>query len=242
MGIVQLPYISNHTDLEIFQYEDDVSVRRIMPGDDFSRYDGIVIPGTKSTIGDLNFLENNGVAEKLKAYRGHLFGICGGYQMLGESLCDDNGVDGAAGCQKPGLGLLPVQTRFVTGKTVSQVEAVGIHPLLRTIAAKGYEIHLGRTEGGAPGYGPLWRSGGKEEGMASLDFRVGGSYLHNIFHNDGFRSFWLNLLRREKGLPEKAPLDTVSHKERQYERLAAAARKHLDIDYILELIAGSGKR
>ncbi len=78
--------------------------------------------------------------------------------------------------------------------------------------------------------------------MASLDFRIAGSYLHNIFHNDAFRTFWLNRIRAEKGLPEREPLDTVKFKDRQYDLLAKGAREHMDIDYILTLIAGSGKK
>ncbi len=164
LGVVHLPYISNHTDMEIFQYESDVSVRRIKATDDLDQYDGIIIPGTKSTIGDLSFIENNGIAEKLKSYRGHLFGICGGYQMLGETLYDETGVDIQIGYQKAGLGLLPINTRFLTDKSVSQVEAVGIHPGIRGMKAQGYEIHLGQSDGEREGFTPLGRSAVKKKG------------------------------------------------------------------------------
>ncbi len=242
LGVVHLPFISNHTDMEIFQYEEDVSVRRIKATDDLCQYDAIIVPGTKSTIGDLTFIENNGIAKKLKDYQGFIFGICGGYQMLGESLFDETGVDIAIGYEKEGLGLLPMKTRFLADKSVSQVEAVGLHPLIAGMKAEGYEIHLGQSEGDKEGYLPIWKIGGKSEGMADRNFHVGGSYLHNIFHNDEFRTFWLNLIRKKKGVAIRSPLNTMEFKDRQYDLLAAGAREHLDIDYILELIAGSGKK
>lgn len=241
LGVVHLPFISNHTDMEIFQYEDDVSVRRIRPTDDLSQYDGIIIPGTKSTIGDLTFIEKNGIAEKLKKYKGQLFGICGGYQMLGASLYDETGVDIEIGYEKEGLALLPVKTRFLADKSVSQVTAIGSHPLIAGMEAAGYEIHLGQSSGDHEGYTSIWKIGDKSEGVAALDFHVGGSYLHNIFHNDAFRTFWLNLIRGKKGLPLREPINTFEFKDKQYNLLAQQAKANLDMDYIVSLLDGSGK-
>lgn len=237
LGIVRLPYISNHTDMEIFQYEPDVNIRFV---DDFAAlesFDAIIIPGTKSTIGDLQHLEQSGLAARLRAYQGFVFGICGGYQMLGSQLIDEEGVDFQPGTIKEGLGLLPCITRFQAQKAVSQVQAVGCHPLTAEMAVAGYEIHLGSTELESAAVQPLWQlADGQPEGAATADLRRAGSYLHNVFHNDNFRTVWLNQIRRAKGLPERPLVDTQAQKEAQYRRLADYARQYLDIEYIMSII------
>lgn len=237
LGIVRLPYISNHTDMEIFQYEPDVNIRFV---DDFTAlesFDAIIIPGTKSTIGDLLHLEQSGLAARLRDYQGFVFGICGGYQMLGRQLIDEEGVDFQPGAVKEGLGLLPTTTRFQAKKAVSQVQAVGCHPLTAQMPVTGYEIHLGCTEIESAAVQPLWQlAEGLPEGAATADLRRAGSYLHNVFHNDNFRTVWLNQIRRAKGLPERPLVDTQAQKEAQYQRLADYARQYLDIDYIMSII------
>ncbi len=240
IGIAPLPFISNHTDMEIFQYESDVNIGFIDLRDETSldRYDAIIIPGTKSTIADLAYLEDRGIAEKLRAYRGRIFGICGGYQMMGEKLIDEEGVDFKPGYEKNGLGLLPLKTYFRSGKRVAQVDAEGIHPMTEGMTVSGYEIHLGRTRSTDENILPLWRIEGHHDGAADADLRRGGSYLHNIFHNDVFRNRWLNLIRADKGLPLRDVVDTEAIKEAQYEKLAAYTEKYLDMDYIMKLIEG----
>ncbi len=242
LGIVRLPYISNHTDMEIFQYEADVNIRFIDEKlANLDAFDAIIIPGTKSTIADLQHLESCGLADKLRRYQGFIFGICGGYQIMGQDLIDDDGVDFRPGSRQPGLGLLPVVTHFQGEKAVSQVTARGSHPLLLDMPVDGYEIHLGRTEIVAADVQPLWRlaadaASEHADGAATADLRRAGSYLHNVFHNDNFRTLWLNEIRRAKGLAERPLVDTQAQKEIQYERLAAYARKYLDIDYIMSII------
>lgn len=236
IGIVQLPYISNHTDMEIFQYEEDVNIGFIDEFSSLDKYDAIIIPGTKSTIGDLEYLENRGVAAKLKNYKGAIFGICGGYQIMGETLIDEEGVDYKPGYTKKALGLLPLTTYFQSQKEVGQVKATGLHPMVENIEVNGYEIHLGRTDKLNDSVLPLWSIEGHWDGVATQDFQRGGSYLHNIFHNDNFRSIWLNNIRRQKGLPERDMVDTVAYKESQYKKLAECAKEHLDMEYIMNLI------
>lgn len=237
LGIVRLPYISNHTDMEIFQYEPDVNIRFVDDFTELESFDAIIIPGTKSTIGDLQHLEQSGLAARLREYQGFIFGICGGYQMLGKQLIDEEGVDFQPGAVKEGLGLLPTTTRFQAKKAVSQVQAVGCHPLTAQMAVAGYEIHLGCTELESTAVQPLWQlAGGEPEGAATADLRRAGSYLHNVFHNDNFRTVWLNQIRRAKGLPERPLVDTQAQKEAQYQRLANYARQYLDIDYIMSII------
>lgn len=239
LGVVRLPYISNHTDLEIFRYEPDVDVQLVDAFSDLAGFDAIILPGTKSTIGDLQFLEQSGLAAKLRRFPGFIYGLCGGYQMLGELLIDENGVDYQPGFRQRGLGLLPIETSFQPQKHVRQQQAKGLHPLLSGVAALGYEIHLGESKITGDGALPLWEIEGRAEGAATPDLRVAGSYLHNAFHNDIFRNRWLNLIRRHSGLAELPPVDTAAKKDEQYARLAAYARQYLDIDYILRLIDGA---
>lgn len=236
IGIVRLPYISNHTDMEIFMYEDDVDIRFIDEFTSLDKFDAVIIPGTKSTIGDLEYLEKIGLAEKLKQYKGIMFGICGGYQIIGESLIDDEGIDFKPGYRKNGLGLLPLTTYFQKNKRVILTHATGVHPFVAGMEVDGYEIHLGRTEITDKRATYLWSIDGKMDGAATGDMRVAGSYLHNIFHNDSFRTAWLNMIRKEKGIPQRPVLDTVAYKETQYEKLADYASNYLDLDYIMALV------
>lgn len=242
IGIVRLPFISNHTDMEAFQYEKDVSVNFIDPNEDLSRYDGIILPGTKSTIADLEYLEEQRLDKKLKAFQGSIYGICGGYQIMGETLIDEEGIDFRPGYKKDGLGLLPVTTRFCPEKRVCAINAKGIHPLTEEMNVAGYEIHLGRTEATDQKFLPMWEIQGVADGYADKELHRGGSYIHNIFHNDNFRCLWLNQIRKEKGLPEKAPIDTAKQKQAQYNKLGEYMKQYLDMDYILELLEKRGNR
>ena len=238
IGIVRLPYISNHTDMEAFQYEDDVNIGFVDENSNFDRYDAIIIPGTKSTIGDLEYLEKRGIAQKIKEFKGRVFGICGGYQIMGEILIDEEGIDFKPGYEKEGLGLLPLKTYFHPKKRVCQVSATGVHPEVKDMEVRGYEIHLGRTERTSDRAEALWNIDGHDDGAADKDLRHGGSYLHNIFHNDDFRTAWLNRIRKEKGLPEREAVNTTALKEEQYRKLGEYTRKYLDMDYIMNLIEG----
>ncbi len=241
LGIVRLPYISNHTDMEIFQYEPDVNVRFVDENQSLAGFDAIILPGTKSTIADLRHLEQNGLADRLRAYPGYIFGICGGYQIMGRELIDEDGVDFAPGSRQQGLGLLPVITSFQSEKAVCQQQAKGCHPLLAGLTASGYEIHLGGSLIAGEDLGeavqPMWElADGRLDGAATADLRRAGSYLHNVFHNDNFRTLWLNEIRRAKGLAARPQVDTQAQKNAQYARLADYARQYLDIDYIMSII------
>ena len=236
IGVAELPFVSNYTDMEIFRCEPDLSVFPVNAENGPEGLDAVILPGTKSTIGDLRYLEKTGLAEKLKDFPGYIFGICGGYQIMGEELIDEEGVDLKPGTKAKGLSLLPLTTEFHASKRVTQSEGKGIHPLTEGLTVNGYEIHMGRSERTGETALPLWSVDGADEGLATADLRRGGSYLHNIFHNDEFRTMWLNLLRKEKGLPLGNVIDTAAAKEEQYEALAAHVEKHLDMDYIIDLI------
>jgi len=188
----------------------------------------VIIPGSKSTRGDLAFLRAQGWDIDLLAHRrrgGHVLGVCGGYQMLGRSVADPDGIEGPSG-ETAGLGLLDVTTVMTAQKSLSRVEA--IHADTRQ-AIDAYEIHIGHTEG-ADTARPFAFVGGVGEGAVSGDGRVHGSYLHGLFASDAFRSAFLARLgiaasaERYRGKVDSA-LDA----------LADHIETHLDVEGLLAL-------
>ncbi|MEO1472002.1 MAG: cobyric acid synthase, partial [Pseudomonadota bacterium] len=164
---------------------DMVEAGRALPGDAAV----VILPGTKSTRGDLAFLRAQGWDIDLAAHHrrgGRILGLCGGYQMLGRSIDDPQGIEGPAG-QTPGLGYLDVETVMAPDKTLTRV--TGRHAASGH-AVEGYEIHIGRTDG--PGRArPFLEIDGRPEGAVTPDGRVAGAYLHGLFTADAFRSAWL---------------------------------------------------
>ena len=245
IGVVRLPYISNHTDLEAFEFESDVDLMEVDVHTSLHRLDAVILPGTKSSVRDMQYLWESGMAERLIEFHkagGFLFGVCGGYQMLGQRIDDAYLRENDVLHEIAGLGLLPVVTTFEEEKTTVQSHGAGIHSMLSGIAVEGYEIHFGTTlrveEKGDEikrTFRPLFVLNGREDGMADPEFRVAGTYLHHIFHNDAFRTLWLNALRRSRAFPEKGIVDTTSVKEETYNALARQVEEHLDVDFLLKL-------
>ena len=185
-----LSRIANFDDLDPLEQEEGVRLTmlgpgRAIPGD----ADLVIIPGTKSTRGDLAFLRAQGWDIDLLAHvrrGGRVLGICGGYQMLGRVVRDPEGIEGPAG-ETEGLGLLDIETVMTPEKRLCETGAVHVGT---GAAFRGYEIHIGRTEG-ADRARPFARIDGVEEGATSPDGRIVGSYLHGMFRDDGFRAAWL---------------------------------------------------
>jgi len=185
-----LSRIANFDDLDPLALEPGVRLTmlgpgRAIPGD----ADLVILPGTKSTRADLAFLRAQGWDLDLLAHSrrgGHILGICGGYQMLGRTVADPDGVDGPPGTT-PGLGLLQVDTVMAGDKCLSRVQGVHLgsgQPL------QGYEMHMGRTCGEDQAR-PFATLAGGPEGAVSADGRVAGTYLHGMFATDAFRAAWL---------------------------------------------------
>jgi adenosylcobyric acid synthase len=185
-----LSRMANFDDLDPLKVEPGVSLVMLragqpIPGDASL----VIIPGSKSTRGDLAFLRAHGWDIDLAAHvrrGGHVLGICGGYQMLGRVVRDPEGFEGAAGADE-GLGLLDVETVMSADKRLTRVQAVHA---VSGLALQGYEIHIGRTEG-ADCARPFARVDGLDEGAISRDGRVTGSYLHGLFSDDAFRAAYL---------------------------------------------------
>jgi adenosylcobyric acid synthase len=229
IAFLALSRIANFDDLDPIKLEPDVDLVMVrageaIPGDTTL----VIIPGSKSTCGDLDFLRKQGWDIDLFAHirrGGHVLGLCGGYQMLGKSVSDPDGIEGAAG-ETPGLGLLDVTTMMTPEKSLTRVTAV--HAATRQ-PIEAYEIHIGRTEG-ADRARPFALVDGTPEGAISPDQRVQGTYLHGLFTSDAFRRAYLARL----GI---APANQ-SYGARVDDALNALAdhvEEHLDADGILAL-------
>jgi len=229
IAFLALSRIANFDDLDPLKLEPDVDLVMVRPGDAIPG-DAVlvIIPGSKSTRGDLAFLRQQGWDIDLLAHvrRGrHVLGLCGGYQMLGKSVADPDGIEGPAG-DTPGLGLLDVTTMMTPEKSLTRVSAV--HAETKH-AIEAYEIHIGRTEGHDRAR-PFARIDGAAEGAISTDGRVHGSYLHGLFTSDGFRRAFL------ARLGVSASNESYSAKvESALDALAEHIEKHLDVEGILAL-------
>lgn len=232
IAVIRLPRISNFTDFSPFERYESVSLRYIESVRELGAPDMILLPGTKSTIADLQWLRQSGLeAAILKASaRGTLiFGVCGGYQMLGQSVCDPEGVEAAGVTQIRGLGLLPVETVFHGEKVQAQTEGVfaGIQGMLsglNGLSYTGYEIHMGRSEKTLP---VLIRSG-----------NVFGTYVHGIFDAPGITDAILSAICRMRSIDPAAlgSFDLRDYKERQYNLLADTVRAGLDMDFVYRVL------
>lgn len=237
IAVVQLPYMSNFTDVNALALEPRTQMRFVAPGQPLGQPDMVLLPGTKNTMNALNALRTSGMDKQIcDAHRrgAFIFGICGGYQLLGRRLEDplhcESDVDAM-----DGLGLLNVSTRFYEEKTTRVSSAVD---RLFSLPVSGYEIHMGGTvlkDGVSPF---LQTDSGANDGAVSADGRVCGSYFHGIFDNGVFTRTYLNHIRtaRGKAAYEGELVDYRAFKESQYDALAEHVRAHLDMEKIYEIL------
>ena len=232
IAVIRLPRISNFTDFAPFERYANVSLRYVERVTDLHSPDMILIPGTKSTIADLKWLRQSGMeAAILKAASAGtpVFGICGGYQMLGRTVRDPDQVEAAGTTEIQGLGLLDMDTVFLGEKVQTQVSGTfegvtGLLSCLNGMDYTGYEIHMGRSQEKLP---PLQGTG-----------NVYGSYVHGIFDAPGVSDEILKALCAQKGLDFAAlgTFDLQEYKERQYDLLADAVRAGLDMELVYRVI------
>ncbi|RHW39452.1 cobyric acid synthase [Lysinibacillus yapensis] len=236
VAMIRLPHISNFTDVDPFYDEPGVGVRLVTNLHQLLTPDLLILPGTKNTVEDLNWLKHSGFAQAIQvlASRGtKIFGICGGYQMLGELLIDSEAVEGNGGIFE-GLGLLPIETTFVHQKQAVQTRGV----LMDGQQVSGYEIHLGRSKKTADIRSFIRLKDGRSDGAITENGQVIGTYLHGIFHNRLYTRKLINELRQQKGLPLLSE-DVKSDgelREEAYEMLDYHVRKHLDMENLYSLI------
>ncbi len=229
IAVIRLPRISNFTDFNPLEYLDGVSLRYVGSVAELGEPDLIILPGTKNTMGDLRFLRESGLEAKILRHAAAgkpVIGICGGYQMLGETLSDPDCVE--YGGEMAGLGLLPVSTVFAGKKTRTRVNGTlpqlgGIFSSLSGQPYEGYEIHMGIT--GA-------------DGIVTGCGNVYGTYLHGFFDREEVTKAVAGALFRQKGLDPDAvrAFDIAAYKEEQYDKLAAAVRSALDMEAVYRII------
>ncbi|MFA6155932.1 cobyric acid synthase [Mesorhizobium sp.] len=229
VAVPMLGRIANFDDLDPLKAEPQVEVVFVPPGKPLPADAGlVVIPGSKSTIGDLLKFRENGWDRDIAAHRkrgGHVVGICGGYQMLGRVVRDPHGIEGSV-TEAEGLGLLDVETVMEPEKTVRNISARSV-PF--DLPLEGYEIHLGRTTG-PDTVRPSATINGIEDGAISADGKVIGTYLHGLFGADEFRGKFLDSLGIKGG-----GIDYRAEVERALDEVAVELETHLDCDAIFAL-------
>lgn len=245
IAVIRLPRISNFTDFLLLENLEGVSLRYVHNRGELGQPDLIILPGTKNTMEDLAWLRQKGLeAAILKAAeRGcAVWGICGGYQMLGRTLKDPDGVE--AGGHMRGLGLLPMDTVFEREKTRTRVIGVfgkldGVFAGLEDTPFEGYEIHMGQTKGECPALGELQDevSGGQKADGACAG-NVYGTYVHGIFDREEVVRGLIRGLADKKGIApgEIQGIDLKEFKERQYDLLADGLRGSLDMGRIYDIL------
>lgn len=226
-----LPRISNHTDFDPLRLHPQVEFHYARAGEPLPSADLIILPGSKNTIADLQWLKQQGWDADIKRhlrFGGKLLGICGGFQMLGNNLRDPHGIEGRI-AEEQGLGLLDMTTTLQPEKQLQRRSGV---LLPDESACEGYEIHCGISEGTAL-QNPLVKfSDGTADGVQ--DEQVSGTYLHGLFDHPQA----LAALLKWAGLREAEIFDYRQERERQIDRLADATAQHLDMEKVRRIIAG----
>lgn len=250
IAVIRLPHISNFTDFNALQMRQDVRLRYVSAPQHIGHPDLIVIPGTKNTIDDLKWMRRNGmeaVIRKLAAAQTFIFGICGGFQMMGRHILDSCHAE--TGESIEGMGLLPIDTQFRQEKSRTQVQAeiaaaAGAFQSLKGLTADGYEIHMGESR--------IYSDTRKASAFAAVKNKLDGSsypdgcvcenaagtYLHGIFDAGTFTEGLLRLLGEKKGLlPESGKeYSYAQHKQQEYDKLAAVIREYLDMRSIYRML------
>ena len=247
LAVIRVPRISNFTDFNPFESIPGVSLRYVKKPSELKNPDMIILPGTKNTMEDLKWMRENGLeAAVLKeASRGTIiFGICGGYQMLGEKLSDPYGVE--AGGTMKGMGLLPMETVFAQQKTRTRVtgqfaQITGDLEELSGVELEGYEIHMGESvlkEGTKAATNLTDCVTGKTKTEGAFCGTVCGTYVHGVFDREAAAEAVIRVLGRKKGIDVSGMtgVDFAAFKEMQYEILAAELRKHLDMEKIYQIL------
>ena len=233
IAVIHLPRISNFSDFDPFEQDPDVSLIYTSDPEKLKEADLIIIPGSKNTIADMEFLIDKGLAAALKRLCGMIpvIGICGGFQMLGENVKDPSGMEG--GGEVGGLGLLPVNTILQKEKKQTRTEGMinknirGIFSGLEGLPFSGYEIHMGSS----------YLSGHAEEALSDIIISTGadvyGTYIHGIFDNAEISGAILDALAKKKGVTLDLTRQTDQHiiRDKEYDRVADILRENLNLTF-----------
>ena len=247
IAVMRLPHIANFDDFDPLRQETGVRVRFVSTEEEFGDPDLIIIPGSKTTVLDLQWLQDQGLAERILTARragAPLIGVCAGYQMLGSTLLDPDGVESLEK-ETRGLGLLPATTTFVKEKSTHQAtgrvtDGRGLLESCRGAQFTAYEIHMGLTSVQGSANSPFsveYRSGQRidaDEGVLDSDGLTLGTYLHGLFHNRTLRRSILKHVASLKGLTLPASGDDIDQNA-EYDKLAAFVRQHLDMNLVYQM-------
>lgn len=243
VAVILLPRMSNFTDFNGLAVEADVALQYAGVPADVGNADVIILPGSKHTIQDLQYVREKGfasvVASHVRAGR-EVVGLCGGFQMLGGRIDDPHGVEG--GGETEGFRLLPVETRLYREKQTKQVQANVLLPGMPDAEMiRGYEIHVGLTarRGGDPCFRILDEAGDREDGAVSADGLVWGTYIHGVFDAPAFRRAWLNRVRVRKGLAPRPVADSMDVTQRLTSALdewADHVARHVDMTAVCQAL------
>ncbi|PID72737.1 MAG: cobyric acid synthase CobQ [Desulfobulbus propionicus] len=241
VAIIRLPHISNFTDFDPLMQIPGLQAVYLQQPQDLSPFTAIILPGSKSTCSDLDWLRTSGWAAHINTFTengGKVLGVCGGYQMLGSKVHDPDGIEGAPGSTK-GLGLLPVETVLKAPKVTTLTDFTWAGQ-----SGCGYEIHMGQTtiSGGTPLVSVQSRNGepcSDSDGCMSDNGQIAGTYMHGLFDSPGVLTQWLQAIGLEH-LQVGEQLHGPAARDRAYDQLAEHAAEHLDIDAILELLRQQG--
>lgn len=236
IAVIKLPYISNFTDINALALEKNVNIRFVNSCEELEKPDIIILPGTKSTMNALEFLREKGLFYEIKKAHNEgafVFGICGGYQLMGKTINDENSVESDIKTME-GLGLLNIHTYFENEKKTVLSEG---KESLFGLNVKGYEIHMG-TEKKGDNVKSFINTEYGFEGAVSSDKRAVGTYFHGIFDNGVFTRKYVNMVRRSKNIEEYNGdiVNFSDYKESQYTKLANIVRNSIDIDKIYKIL------
>ncbi len=251
VAMVRLPHVSNFTDLEPLRAEPGVETIAAAEPAALAGADLVVLPGTKQTAADLDWLRAAGFEHALAAHvaaGGWLVGLCGGYQMLGLALHDPAGVESSPGDRAEGLGWLAVETTLQGEKRLRRTEGTSLLPFARGARVSGYEIHVGESRLVArEGYHPAFRllaadHRTADDGAATGDGRVFGTYLHGLFDAAPFRRALLDAVRRDRGIgsPDGSETDWADRRLASLDRWADTIEAHLPVDRIASWVDPRG--
>lgn len=248
IAVIRTPRISNFTDFMALECMEGVTLRYVSSLKEFGNPDAVIVPGSKNTMEDLLWMRQSGLEAKVIRHSGAgklVFGICGGYQMLGEEIIDPDGVE-RKGAVK-GMGLLPVRTVFEPQKTRTRVTGrfqnmSGILSCFNQVEIEGYEIHMGTTSFTGEGRNILTLKevvqgeGCKLDGAAKEN--VCGCYVHGVFDRPEAAEAFTRVLLEQKGLKPDAvrAVNLSVYKEEQYDKLAEVIRENLDMKAIYEIL------
>ncbi|NEU31061.1 cobyric acid synthase [bacterium LRH843] len=232
--MIDLPYLANDTDIEPFRYEKDVSIRLVGMHDELGYPDSVILPGTQSTIRDLERMKSSGLGEQLIRYiekGGTVIGISGGYHMLGETLLD--GTCSQTDAQVEGLSIFPIQTTFGSEKQTVPAKGLFTHAKLHSLSkVAGFQVQHGKVQP-LQAITPLLSIQEREDGVFAEGGRLIGTSMHHLFYHDDFRAWWLNRLRRARGFNERQAENVKVERLRAYDEIADWLERELDIDSLL---------